>query len=209
MCACWHVHAHKCRPQEGVRGPGAGVRGVVRRLLRALGTELGSSAGAAYTVNCRAICPVKYHFLVCISILFLILCVWVFCMHASLCTLFVWCPWRPEDGAGVLVTGIIELVESPCRSWELNLGPLEEQPVLLTAEPALQSPNLFLRWASHGKYWKQVVINTSLISNTSKMKYSYNQTVQTHTSRPAWWCIALIPTLRRIAMHLSIAWATE
>ena len=30
--------------------------------------------------------------------------------------------------------------ELPCGCWELNLGPLEEQPVLLTTEPSLQSP---------------------------------------------------------------------
>jgi hypothetical protein len=28
--------------------------------------------------------------------------------------------------------------EPPCGCWELNLGPLEEQSVLLTAEPSLQ-----------------------------------------------------------------------
>ena len=28
--------------------------------------------------------------------------------------------------------------EPPCGCWELNSGPLEEQPVLLTAEPSLQ-----------------------------------------------------------------------
>ena len=28
--------------------------------------------------------------------------------------------------------------EAPCGFWELNSGPLEEQPVLLTAEPSLQ-----------------------------------------------------------------------
>jgi hypothetical protein len=33
--------------------------------------------------------------------------------------------------------------ESPCGCWELNSGPLEEQLVLLTAEPSLQ-PQLFL-----------------------------------------------------------------
>jgi hypothetical protein len=27
--------------------------------------------------------------------------------------------------------------ELPCGSWDLNLGPLEEQPVFLTAEPSL------------------------------------------------------------------------
>ena len=30
--------------------------------------------------------------------------------------------------------------EPPCGCWELNLGPLEEQAVLLTTEPSLQSP---------------------------------------------------------------------
>jgi hypothetical protein len=29
-------------------------------------------------------------------------------------------------------------------SWDLNFGPLEEQSVLLTAEPSLQPPNLDL-----------------------------------------------------------------
>jgi hypothetical protein len=28
--------------------------------------------------------------------------------------------------------------EQPCGCWELNLGPSEEQSVLLTAEPSLQ-----------------------------------------------------------------------
>ena len=28
--------------------------------------------------------------------------------------------------------------ELPCGCWELNLDPLEEQPVLLTTEPSLQ-----------------------------------------------------------------------
>ena len=29
--------------------------------------------------------------------------------------------------------------EPPCSCWDLNLGPSEEQAVLLTAEPSLQS----------------------------------------------------------------------
>jgi hypothetical protein len=29
--------------------------------------------------------------------------------------------------------------EPPCGCWDLNSGPLEEQPVLLAAEPSLQS----------------------------------------------------------------------
>ena len=35
-------------------------------------------------------------------------------------------------------TGITENCELPCRSWELNPGPLKKQPVLLTTEPSLQ-----------------------------------------------------------------------
>jgi hypothetical protein len=33
--------------------------------------------------------------------------------------------------------------EPPCGCWELNSGPLEEQSVLLTAEPSLQPESLF------------------------------------------------------------------
>jgi hypothetical protein len=35
---------------------------------------------------------------------------------------------------------IIDSCETPCGCWELNSGPLEEQSVLLTAEPSLQPP---------------------------------------------------------------------
>jgi hypothetical protein len=34
--------------------------------------------------------------------------------------------------------------EPPCGCWELNTGPLEEQSVLLTAEPSLQPESGFL-----------------------------------------------------------------
>ena len=35
--------------------------------------------------------------------------------------------------------GVRDSSEPPFRGWELNLGSLEEQLVLLTAEPSLQS----------------------------------------------------------------------
>ena len=38
---------------------------------------------------------------------------------------------------------IINDYEPPCGCWELNSGPLEDQPVLLTSEPSLQPPNNF------------------------------------------------------------------
>ena len=39
---------------------------------------------------------------------------------------------------------IAECCEPPCGCWELNSGPLEEQAMLLTAEPSLQPPILIL-----------------------------------------------------------------
>jgi hypothetical protein len=39
----------------------------------------------------------------------------------------------PEEGIGSVTDGC----EPPYSCWELNSGPLEEQPVLLTAEPSL------------------------------------------------------------------------
>ena len=40
----------------------------------------------------------------------------------------------PEEGIRPHYSGC----EPPCGCWELNLGPLEEQSVLLTAEPFFQ-----------------------------------------------------------------------
>jgi hypothetical protein len=40
---------------------------------------------------------------------------------------------------------IIDGCEPPCGCWDLNSGPLEEQLVLLTAEPSLQPKKDVLR----------------------------------------------------------------
>lgn len=45
-----------------------------------------------------------------------------------------------EGCGGGGATGAIDGRELPCGFWESNLGPLEEQPTLLTAEPFLQPP---------------------------------------------------------------------
>ena len=52
---------------------------------------------------------------------------------------------------------IIDGCESPYDCWELNSGPLEEHPVLLTAEPSLQPYFLYF--------------NCSVIVNNSFNKY--------------------------------------
>lgn len=35
-------------------------------------------------------------------------------------------------------TGVTDKCELPCGCWEMNPGPLEELPVLLTTEPCLE-----------------------------------------------------------------------
>lgn len=53
--------------------------------------------------------------------------------------LYVLCPRRPEEG--VEYPGIdVTVSELPCRSWELILGSLQDQQVLLFAEPFFQAP---------------------------------------------------------------------
>jgi hypothetical protein len=41
------------------------------------------------------------------------------------------------EGVGTLGIGVTDSCELSCGCWELNSSPLEEQPVLLTAEPSL------------------------------------------------------------------------
>jgi hypothetical protein len=46
--------------------------------------------------------------------------------------LHAWCLQRPEEGVVSSGTGVIDGRELPCGCLELNLSPLEEQPVLFT-----------------------------------------------------------------------------
>ena len=57
------------------------------------------------------------------------------CVHA-------WYLQKPEEGTGSLGTGVKEDCQPQGERWKLNPGPLQEQPVLLTAEPSLQSLHL-------------------------------------------------------------------
>lgn len=54
-------------------------------------------------------------------------------------------PTEPEEGIGCPGTKVTQIVVT-CTMWcsELNLGPLEEQPVLLTIELSLQPSYIFL-----------------------------------------------------------------
>lgn len=46
-------------------------------------------------------------------------------------------PWKPEEGILSPATGITDGCKQPCGSWQLNLGLLEEKPVLLIVKPSL------------------------------------------------------------------------
>lgn len=57
----------------------------------------------------------------------------------------VWYPWKLEEGIespGAGVTGNFEPLDTSTR--EPNSGPLQEQHVLLTTEPSLAPPFIFL-----------------------------------------------------------------
>ena len=59
-----------------------------------------------------------------------------FCLHTA-CVQFL---QRPQGGSRLLPgTGVRDGCEPSCGCWKLNLGPLEEQLVLLAAELSLQS----------------------------------------------------------------------
>ena len=78
-----------------------------------------------------------------LTIDFMYICVLSVCMSEQhLCP---WCPWNPEEGVQLPRTGVTDGCELLCGCWETNPGPLQEQPLFLTAEPSLQASNVFKR----------------------------------------------------------------
>lgn len=57
--------------------------------------------------------------------------VWLFGLPTRLCTVFMQGSWRLEEAWGPLGLELEPVLEC----WDSNLGPLEKQPVLLTADP--------------------------------------------------------------------------
>jgi hypothetical protein len=58
--------------------------------------------------------------------------------------MFAWCPRRPEEAMGTPGTGATNDCEPPTFSTQLCAEDqtLQEQPVLLTAEPSLQTSKI-------------------------------------------------------------------
>ena len=72
-----------------------------------------------------------FYFLFCVYGCFACMC---------LCTMCMQYPQRPEEDIRSHGTEVKDNCQLPCGCWELNPGPLQEQPVLLTTEPSLQPP---------------------------------------------------------------------
>jgi hypothetical protein len=59
-------------------------------------------------------------------------------MHIYIKHLFTYLLYEYESHQKKASDPITDNCESPCGCWELNWGPLEEQPVLLTTKTSLQ-----------------------------------------------------------------------
>lgn len=66
--------------------------------------------------------------------------VFFFCVY--LCTLCAWCPQNSDEYIGSLELELKSSYELPFGCWNLNLGPLQEQQLLLIIESSLQPPGM-------------------------------------------------------------------
>lgn len=71
-------------------------------------------------------------------------------MSECFCPTCVPVPQKPKEDIGSLGTGGTECREPPCRCWESNLGPSEEQSVLLTPGLSFQ-PSTYSKHVCHQK----------------------------------------------------------
>ena len=58
-------------------------------------------------------------------------------LHSIYAVGATWYPRKPEEGIGSPRTGVVDVYKPLCGLREPNLGPLEEQSVLLTTESSL------------------------------------------------------------------------
>lgn len=66
-------------------------------------------------------------------------------MHALyMCHVCAWCTWNSKEGIRSPASEVTKGDESPC--WEQNLYLVQEQRVLLSAEPSLKPIYLFFNW---------------------------------------------------------------
>lgn len=68
------------------------------------------------------------------------------CMYVSMCvhSIHPWLPGRSEEGVRSSGSGVWDGSEPPHKCWEMNLGPLQKQKMLLTTEPSIAPVILLL-----------------------------------------------------------------
>lgn len=76
-------------------------------------------------------------------------CIHVCYIHAT--------PVGAKEDISLLGTGVPVGCEPPCRCWEVNPGPLEEHPVLLTSKPSLQPLALIIIFLNNLILWKNKI----------------------------------------------------
>ena len=108
-----HLFEYSDTPEEGFRSHYSWLWAT----MWLLGFELRTSGRAVGALNLWAISPAPER---------LILFIWIHCS----------CFQAHQKRASDLIT---DGCEPPCGCWDLNSGPLEEQSVLLTTEPSLQT----------------------------------------------------------------------
>ena len=69
-----------------------------------------------------------------------------------------------------LEVGATDSCKLPCGCWELNLAPLEEQPVLLTTKPSLQAKHINLLLYSSAFVCLHVCTSHMLASHGSEKR---------------------------------------
>lgn len=71
------------------------------------------------------------------------------CLHVCLCTICMQCPWTSEDGVRSPGTGFTGGCELSCGCWDPNLGPLQEQQVVLALGSVFQPQEWVLSSTAH------------------------------------------------------------
>jgi hypothetical protein len=75
-----------------------------------------------------------------------IFCAWLFCLHVSMCNTGMLSVRGGKKDTESLGTGAMDDCEQPCRRWEPNLGPLQEQ--WMPSEWAICSSSAYLNLSS-------------------------------------------------------------
>lgn len=71
--------------------------------------------------------------------IYLILCIWDFCLHVCMyTTMYILDAWEGQKRVSSSRTAVTDGCQPLCGCWDLNSDPLEEQPMFLPAEPFLQ-----------------------------------------------------------------------